>query len=127
MFRCLVPRVNNQNEHIINNNDDLWPLHILFYRTFISLLSDSSGDKGMLESEVKVAGIAETECERYIYMSTVMRIYPIICREDLNSVMILKEHFRQYFDPTDLELAVSNLHIRRNHMWHDTLRAITNI
>ena len=57
-------------------------------------------------------------------MSTVMRIHPIICREDLNSVMILKEHFRQYFDPTDLELAVSNL---RNHMRHDTLRAITNI
>lgn len=42
--------------------------------------------------------------------------YPIICREDLNSVMILKEH---------LEQAASNLHIRRNHMWHDALRAIT--
>ena len=48
-----------------------------------------------------------------------------MCRDDLNSVMLLKEHFRQYFDPTDLELAVNNLHIRWNHIWHDALRAIT--
>ena len=39
--------------------------------------------------------------------------------------MILKEHFRQYFDLIDLEQAVNNIHIRRNHMWHDALRAIS--
>jgi len=39
--------------------------------------------------------------------------------------MILKDHFKQYFDITDLENAVNSIHIRRNHMWHDALRAIS--
>lgn len=39
--------------------------------------------------------------------------------------MILKEHFRQYFDLTDIEQAVNAVHLRRNHMWHDALRAIS--
>ena len=37
-------------------------------------------------------------------------------------MLILKEHFRQYFDLADLEQSV---HVRRNHMWHDALRAIS--
>ena len=40
-------------------------------------------------------------------------------------MLILKEHFRQYFDLADLEQSVNSLHVRRNHMWHDALRAIS--
>lgn len=43
--------------------------YLLFYRTFINLLSDSSGDEDICESEVKVAGIAETGLEGYVCMS----------------------------------------------------------
>lgn len=102
----------------------MW-LHIFFYRTFINLLSDSSGDEDMFESEVQVPETAVTECERCVYMSTEIRMYLMIFREDLNPVKILKEHFNQYFDPTDIELAVTSLHVRRNHIWHDALRAIS--
>ena len=40
-------------------------------------------------------------------------------------MLILKEHFRQYFDLADLEQSVNSLHVRRNYMWHDALRAIS--
>ena len=39
--------------------------------------------------------------------------------------MILKEHFKDYFNHTNIEQAVNSIHIRHNHMWHDALRAIS--
>ena len=39
--------------------------------------------------------------------------------------MILKEHFKDYFNDTNIEQAVNSIHIRCNHMWHDALRAIS--
>ena len=39
-----------------------------FYRTFIIWLSDSSGDKDIFQSTVKVAEVAQMERERYVCM-----------------------------------------------------------
>lgn len=39
--------------------------------------------------------------------------------------MMLKEHFKDYFNVTNIEQAVNSIHIHRNHMWHDALRAIS--